>query len=73
MREVEQKYVTEVQGENSGKFNYYTECISDKKLRIENKKLKRYVARCSRAPPCTVQNLIAGSPTSNYMFEDGKK
>ena len=58
MRVVEQKYVTEVQGENSGKFNYYTECISDKKLRIQ-KKLKRYVARSSRASPCTIQNLYS--------------
>ena len=56
MREVEQKYVTEVQEENSGTFNYYTECVSDKNIRIENQKLKRFVARSSHGPPCTVQN-----------------
>ena len=55
VREVEQIYVTEVQGENSGTFNYYTECVSDKNIRIENEKLKRFVARSSRGPPCTVQ------------------
>ena len=54
--EVEQKYVTEVQGENSGTFNYYTECVSDKNIRIENQKLKRFVARSSRGLPCTAQN-----------------
>jgi hypothetical protein len=27
VREVEQKYVTEVQAENSGKLNYYTESL----------------------------------------------
>ena len=26
--EVEQKYVTKVQDENNGKFNYYTECVT---------------------------------------------
>ena len=72
MREVEQKYVTEVQGENSRKLNYYTECVSDKNIRIENKKTKRFVARSSRAPPFTVQIYIAGHPTSNYIFENGK-
>ena len=33
MREVEQKYVTEVQGENSGKFNYF---VSKENKRIQN-------------------------------------
>ena len=42
VREVEQKYMTEVQDENRGKFNYYTKCVSDRKIRIENKKLKRF-------------------------------
>ena len=39
--EVEQKYVTEVRGENNGTFNYYTKCVSDKNIIIENKKLKK--------------------------------
>ena len=61
MRKIEQKYMTEVQGENSEKFNYYTECVSDKNIIIENKELKRFVARSSRAPLCTVQNLYYGT------------
>ena len=32
VREVEQKYMIEVQGEISGNFNYYTECVSCKKI-----------------------------------------
>ena len=36
MREVEQKYVTEIQGENNEKFNYCKECISG-----ENKKYRK--------------------------------
>ena len=43
MREVEQKYMTEVQDENSGNFNYYTKCVSDRKIRIENKNLKPFI------------------------------
>ena len=73
MREVEQKYVTEVQGENSGKFNYYTECVSDKNIRIENKKLKRFVARSSRAPPSIVQNSCVRRPTIHLDVEKGQK
>jgi hypothetical protein len=38
VRNYEQKYVVEVQSENTGKFNYYTECIS--KENKTNKKLK---------------------------------
>ena len=63
MREVEQKYVTEVQGENSGKFNYYTKCISDKNIRIENKKLKMFVARSSCGPSSIVQNSCVRHPS----------
>ena len=33
MREVEQKYVTEVQGENNEKFNYF---VSEENKRIQN-------------------------------------
>ena len=36
VREVEQKYVTEVQGENNEKFNYCKECISNENKSIEN-------------------------------------
>ena len=57
VREVEQKYATDVQDENSGKFNYYTKYVWDRNIRIENKKLKRFVARSSRAPPGEVQDL----------------
>ena len=35
VREVEQKYMTEVQGENNEKFNYCKECISGKNKSIE--------------------------------------
>ena len=45
VREVEQKYVTKVKGENNSKFNYYTECVSGKNIRIQNKNLKRFVAK----------------------------
>ena len=55
VREVEQKYVTEVQDENSGKFNYYTKCVSDRNVKTENKKLKRFVARSSSALSGEVQ------------------
>ena len=58
MREVEQKYVTEVQGEKSGKFNYHMECVSHKNMRIENKRLKRFVARSSSALSGEVQKFL---------------
>ena len=45
MREVEQKYMIEVQGENNGKFNYYKECIPRENKSIENKKLTRFVEK----------------------------
>ena len=35
VREVEQKYVTEVPGENNEKFNYCKECISGENKNIE--------------------------------------
>ena len=38
VRNYEHKYVTEVQTENSRKFNYYMECVSDENKM--NKKLK---------------------------------
>ena len=34
--EVEQKYMTAVQGENNEKFNYYKDCISNENKSIEN-------------------------------------
>ena len=55
--EVEQKYVIEVQDQNNGKFNYYTKCVSDRNIRIENRRLKRFVERSSRAPPGEVRDL----------------
>ena len=36
VREVEQKYVTEVQYENNEQFNYYTKCVLDENKRIQN-------------------------------------
>ena len=73
MREFEKKYMIEVQGENSRKFNYYTECVSHKNIRIANKKLKRFVTRSSRAPPSIVQNSFARRPSFIYMLKKGKK
>ena len=57
VREVEQKYITEVQDENSGEFNNYMKCISNRNIRIENKKIKRFVARSSCPSPGEVQDL----------------
>ena len=57
MRDVEQKYVTEVQDENIEKFKYYTQCVSRKNIWIENKELTRFAARSSRAPPAEGQDL----------------
>ena len=32
-------------------------CVLDRNIRIENKKLRKFVARSSRAPPGEVQDL----------------
>ena len=40
MRNYEQKYVVEVQGENSGEFNYYTQGVSDEIKRNKKQRLK---------------------------------
>ena len=73
MTEVEQKYVIEVQGENIGKFNYYTECVSDKNIRIENKKLKRFVERSSSALYGEVKKLLRERFTLYFHVQKHKK
>ena len=66
MQEVEQKYVTKVKGENNSKFNYYTECVLDKNIRIKNKKLKMFVERSSSALSREVQKFLRERFTSYF-------
>ena len=73
VRNYKQKYVAQVQSENNRKFNYYTECVSRKNISIENKELKRFVAKSSRAPPGEVQDPQCETPDLQLQLKNRQK
>ena len=72
VRNFEQKYVVEVQSENSGKFNY-TECISDEnKMNKKTKSLKCLLQEVHILLPVQFEISSARRPTFNCMLKASK-